>query len=56
VSVLDAARKAARRKNGDGDDGKSGRRLNLPDPVPWPEEVDGDDLLDQLARIIHGAA
>jgi putative DNA primase/helicase len=53
VSVLDAARKAARRKNGSGDDGKSGTKLSLPDPTPWPERIDGDDLLDQLAGVFR---
>jgi putative DNA primase/helicase len=53
VSVLDAARKAARRKSGNGDDGKSGTKLSLPDPPPWTERVDGDDLLDQLAGVFR---
>jgi len=49
VSVLDGEVKKARKSNGT-DTGKSGRELKLPEPEPWPQEVDGDDLLEQLAH------
>lgn len=45
VSVLDDLVKQVRPK---GQKGGQGRALELPDPEPWPEPVDGDDLLDQI--------
>ena len=42
ASVLDREVKAARGDAEQGDD------LGLFEPEPWPEEVDGDDLLDRL--------
>ena len=42
ASALDREVKAAR-KNGQDEDG-----LGLFEPDPWPEEVDGDDLLDRI--------
>ena len=47
VSVLDAARQAAR-KNGQDENG-----LGLFEPELWPEEIDGDDLLDQIATALR---
>jgi hypothetical protein len=34
-------------------DGKQGRALNLPEPKPWPDTVNGADLLDQLSENIR---
>ncbi len=42
TSVLDNEVKSARPKDEKGND------LGLFDPEPWPEEVDGDDLLDRI--------
>ena len=55
VSVLDAARRAARRKNSSGEDGKSGTKLSLPDPTPWPAEVDGDAWAYRASLLESGA-
>ena len=52
VSALDGEIKKARKSNGT-DTGKPGRELKLPDPEPWPEHVDGDDLLGQLVGIFR---
>ena len=35
------------------DDGKQGRALSLPAPQPWPESVNGADLLDELSASIR---
>jgi putative DNA primase/helicase len=35
------------------DDGKQGRALSLPAPEPWPESVNGADLLDELSASIR---
>ncbi len=42
ASVLDNEVKSARPKDEKGND------LGLFDPAPWPEDVDGDDLLDRI--------
>ncbi len=42
ASVLDKEVKSARPRDDAGND------LGLVEPVPWPEEVDGDDLLDRI--------
>ncbi|MCH9000583.1 MAG: DUF3631 domain-containing protein, partial [Proteobacteria bacterium] len=42
ASVLDKEVKSARPQDDAGND------LGLFDPVPWPEKVDGDDLLDRI--------
>ena len=42
ASVLDKEVKSARPRDDEGND------LGLFDPEPWPEEVDGDDLLDRI--------
>jgi putative DNA primase/helicase len=34
-------------------DGKQGRTLILPEPEPWPDPVNGADLLDELAAVIR---
>ena len=53
VSFLDSAVKKRRVSNGD--DGKpgSGRSIEFPEPNPWPEPVDGDALLDQIAATFN---
>jgi putative DNA primase/helicase len=35
------------------DDHKQGRSLKLPEPLPWPDEVDGPTLLDQMSTAIR---
>jgi Protein of unknown function (DUF3631) len=35
------------------EEAKSGRALELPEPEPWPEPVDGSDLLDKVAAGIR---
>ncbi len=42
TSVLDKEVKSARPRDDEGND------LGLIEPEPWPEEVDGDDLLDRI--------
>ena len=42
ASVLDKEVASALPKNGEAND------LGLSDPEPWPEQVDGDDLLDRV--------
>lgn len=46
TSVLDREVNAARPKS------ESENDLGLFEPDPWPEEVDGDDLLDQIVKAI----
>ena len=43
---LDKIVKTARKKASD-------EGLKLPEPDPWPESVDGDDLLDQLVELFY---
>ena len=46
VSTLDAEVKRARKGNGESGQGS---KILFEDRDPWPEPVDGDDLLDQIA-------
>ena len=46
ATVLDREVRAARKSGQDKDD------LGLFDPEPWPEEVDGDDLLDRIVAAL----
>jgi Protein of unknown function (DUF3631) len=50
VSVLDGAVKAARGENGDAKG--QGRPLELPTIEPWPEPVNGADLLDDICNAV----
>lgn len=50
TSVLDQHVRTARKE--DNGDGRQGRALELPEPEPWPEEVDGDDLLKEITRAV----
>jgi hypothetical protein len=34
------------------DDGKQGSAISFPEPEPWPEPVDGGELLDDIAKAI----
>ena len=43
---------AAERDQSD-DGSKQGRALNLPEPEPWPEPVNGAELLDALSASIR---
>jgi Protein of unknown function (DUF3631) len=51
VSILDRLVKAERGK-GEAAPGQ-GRPLDLPEPEPWPQTVDGAELLDELAAAIQ---
>jgi uncharacterized protein DUF3631 len=51
ASALDRAVGAERKKSGD--DGKQGHALILPEPKPWPDPVDGAELLHDLAASIR---
>ena len=43
--------------SGEGGDGKQGRPVEWDDPAPWPEPVDGAELLDELkAKVEHYAS
>ena len=50
VSVLDNAVKAARGENGDTKG--QGRPLELPTIEPWPEPINGADLLDDICNAV----
>jgi putative DNA primase/helicase len=53
LSLLDALVKAKRAELGlDGDDGKSGHAIEFPGIEPWPEPVDGAEVLDKIAKAI----
>jgi len=52
AQILDALVAAKRKKVGQ-DDGKQGRSLNLSEPEPWPEEVNGAELLSSIASILR---
>ena len=52
ASVLDKLVKAARQENGPDDDGKQGRKLELPEIEPWHEPVDGQELISGLQGAI----
>jgi hypothetical protein len=43
----------AKRKELGQDDGKQGRPLSLPEPTPWPERVEGVELLCDLSAAIR---
>ncbi len=47
ATVLDKEVKSARPKDDEGND------LGLYDPDPWPEPVDGDDLLDRIVAALR---
>lgn len=53
VSMLDQMVKAARVPATPADEGKQGRALDLPEPVPWPDLVNGNELLDALAASLR---
>jgi hypothetical protein len=44
--ILDRLVKAKRPTT---DDGKQGRAISFPEPEPWPDSVDGAELLDGIA-------
>src|SRR5262249_31313360 len=53
-SILDRLVKAEQAKNKpNGNDGKQGHAISFPEPEPWPEEVDGAALLDEIATAIR---
>jgi Protein of unknown function (DUF3631) len=54
LSLLDGLVKAKRAELGlDGGDGLQGRAIEFPEPEPWPEPVDGAELLEGLAKGIR---
>ena len=50
--ILDKLVEAKRKELGQ-DDGKQGRPLSLPEPTPWPERVEGVELLCDLSAAIR---
>jgi Protein of unknown function (DUF3631) len=52
TSILDKLVEAKREELGK-DDGKQGHRLSLPEPTPWPERVEGVELLCEMSAAIH---
>jgi hypothetical protein len=53
ASILDRLVAAKRRDLGlDEEDTGQGRAIVFSDPEPWPESVDGDDLLDQITNAL----
>jgi hypothetical protein len=56
ASILDRLVQAERVRLGlDGDDdGKQGRAISYPEVEPWPEPVNGAELLDEIAEVIGG--
>src|SRR5262249_26307930 len=52
TSILDKLVEAKRRELGQ-DDGKQGHRLSLPEPTPWPECVEGAELLCEMSAAIR---
>jgi Protein of unknown function (DUF3631) len=54
LSLLDSLVKAKRSELGlGGGDGKQGHAIEFPEPEPWPDPVNGAELLDDLARVIR---
>jgi putative DNA primase/helicase len=43
----------ARKRGTSADDGKQGRAVKLPEPEPWPEPVDGAELLSALSGSVR---
>jgi hypothetical protein len=50
ASILDRLVEAKRPTT---DDGKQGRAISFPEPGPWPDPVDGAELLDGIAAAIR---
>jgi hypothetical protein len=54
ASILDKLVAAERESLGlDGDDGKQGHAISFPEPEPWPDPIDGAELLDGIAIAIR---
>jgi putative DNA primase/helicase len=54
ASMLDKVVQAERARLGlDADDSKQGRAIEFPKPEPWPEPVDGAELLDGIASAVR---
>jgi hypothetical protein len=51
ASILDRLVGAERKKSGD--DGRQGQALRLPEPKPWPDRVDGAQLLSDISATIR---
>ena len=51
ASILDRLVAAERETSGDD---RQGRALILPEPAPWPEPIEGTDLLDALSAAVRG--
>jgi hypothetical protein len=52
ASILDRLVRAKRSELGLGTDDKPGHAIEFPAPEPWPEPVDGAELLDEIAKAI----
>ena len=54
LSLLDALVKVKRAELGlDADDGKQGHAISFPEAEPWPDSVNGAELLDAVAKAIR---
>jgi hypothetical protein len=54
ASMLDAVVKAKRVELGlNGGDDKQGEAIEFPAPEPWPQPVDGAELLDEIAKAVR---
>jgi putative DNA primase/helicase len=53
VATLDKAVVKRRKKLGVETDEKQGRALNLPEPEPWPEPVNGAELLEDISAAVR---
>jgi hypothetical protein len=54
VAMLDRLVAAKRKELGlDADDGRQGRAVSFPEPEPWPEPVNGAELLNAVGGVIR---
>src|SRR5258708_6712203 len=52
ASILDKLVEAEKHSHDTGD-GKPGHKISFAAPEPWPEEVDGAELLDEIAAAVR---
>ncbi len=51
VSILDEEVSAYRKGNGEPESGKNGREIKLYEPEPWPDPVDGSEVLTEALNL-----